>query len=456
MKADKQEIRHIEIETGLGTITGNETDDWREYLGIPYAKAERFRYAVPVDCFEGKVDATGFGNACPQYRQLFPQLDNPERLFYHREFREGLHFQYDEDCLNLNIYTPTAGDDWPVAVFIHGGGFNSGCNAEEPFRGYELARRGIISVFINYRVGVLGYLTHADIQREYGRNGNFGLDDQLTAIRWVRDHIADFGGNKDNITLFGQSAGAISIQYLCLDAGNSGLFKRVLMMSGAGLFPRFALPRPAEETQAYWLDLMKEAGCTTLDELRALDIKELLTAEQKLKEERKDTLYNTMPVIDGFLLRGPVDRLIRHPLKVGYMIGYTSNDMYAPVMAFIGDRFGRQHGAFIYYFDLDAPGDGNGAFHSSDLRYLFGRLADSWRPYGERDREASGQLMDYFAAYCRKGDPNGKGRPRWKPCGRGHTRVLCIRPRGTRMGWPSYPKLLANMVSKGNPKAEES
>ena len=452
MKADTREIKHILFDTPLGTLRGNEGDGYREFLGIPYAKAARFRYAVPVDRFEGTLDATAFGNACPQYRQYFPQLDNPERLFYHREFREGLHFQYEEDCLNLNIYTPIEGSTWPVAVFIHGGGFNSGANSEEPFRGYELARRGILSVFINYRVGVLGYLTHADIQREYGRNGNFGLDDQLTAIRWVRDHIASFGGNKNNITLIGQSAGAISIQYLCLDTGNIGLFRRVCMMSGAGLFPKFALPRPAEQTEAYWLEFMKEAGCETLDDLRSLDIKDLLTVEQHMKETRKDTLYNTMPVIDGWLLRGPVEDLIRHPLKVDYMIGYTNNDMYAPVMAFIGNRFGRENGAYVYYFDLDAPGDHNAAFHSCDLRYMFGRLDTSWRPYGDRDREVSRELLDYLAAFCRTGNPNGDGRPRWEPCRKHQTNVLCIDPAKTKMGHVSYVKLFRNMIQKGNPK----
>ncbi|MDO5108692.1 MAG: carboxylesterase family protein [Erysipelotrichaceae bacterium] len=445
--------KQVTIDTPLIRVRGTETDGCRQFLGIPYAKAERFRYAEMIENYEETVDALSFGSSCPQYRQYFPQLDNPERLFYHKEFREGIEFHYDEDCLNLNIFTPAETGHCPVAVFIHGGGFNSGSNQEEPFRGCELARRGIITVFVNYRVGVFGYLTHEEIQNEYGRDGNFGLDDQRTAVKWVKKFIGAFGGDPDNITLFGQSAGAISIQYLLLDHRNAGLFRRVFMMSGAGLFPKFALPRKAEDTREYWLQLMEKAGCSSLDELRALGVRELLTAAQEMKQERKDTLYNTMPVIDGYLLNGPVDLLIRNPIRCGCMIGYTNNDMYAPLMAYIGNQYGRKNDAYIYFFDKDAPGDNNGAFHSCDLRYLFGRLEQSWRPYTERDYEISRQMTDYFASFAKTGNPNGKGRPGWQQCRNGILSVLRFTEEKTAMGSVPYRKLSLNMIRKGNPKA---
>lgn len=448
------EQNSIIIETAMGRICGKITDGCREFLGIPYAKAERFRYAVPIHRFEGTLDASSFGSACPQYRQFFPHLDNPERLFYHREFREGLEFHYDEDCLNLNIFAPIDAVHCPVMVFIHGGGFNSGCNQEEPFRGYEMAKRGIITVFINYRVGIFGYLTHEEIQKEYGRDGNFGLDDQLTALKWVKAHIADFGGDPDNITLAGQSAGAISIQYLCLNQNNAGLFQKVLMMSGAGQFPKFASPKRAEDTREYWLALMDYAGCRNLQELRALGIPALLAAQEHFKQERKDTTYVTMPVVDGYLITAPIDQLIQKPLTLPYMIGYTSNDLYAPLMAYIGNQFGTQNNAYLYYFDMDAPGDTNGAFHSCDLRYFFGRLTQSWRPYRRRDYEVSAQMMDYAAAFVKSGDPNGEGRPKWHPCHNGKTNILCFTKKKTSMGKPSYLKLSRNMITKGNPKAQ--
>ena len=455
------------IDTGLGRIRGNRweyNEDGRggsclEFLGVPFAKAGRFEYAKPLDRWEacaeaadGKLDATHFGPACPQYRQYDLHLEEPMSLFYHREFREGMEFTYDEDCLNLNIFVPEGARQAPVIVFFYGGGFNSGSNSEEPFRGYGFAKRGVITVFANYRVGALGYLTHGEISRQFGREGNFGLDDQVIAVKWVRAHIADFGGDPETITLMGQSAGAISIQYLCLDHKNEGLFKRVVMISGGGMFPRFALPKKAEDTRNYWLELMPEAGCGSFAELKELDIKDLLAAAETLRYRRKDTIYHTMPVVDGYLLEAPVDSLINHPLDIGYMIGYTNNDLYAPVMAYIGNKFGRANGAYIYYFDVDAPGDRNAAFHSSDLRYMLGRLDQSWRPYDEKDRAVSELLTDCASNFARCGDPNTDS-TNWEPAGRAQKKAFCIRRDGARMGHPNFPKMAVNMLFKGAPKA---
>ncbi|MBR3367701.1 MAG: carboxylesterase family protein, partial [Lachnospiraceae bacterium] len=310
------------------------------------------------------------------------------------------------------------------------------------------------TVFANYRVGFLGYLTHEKIEQMYGRDGNFGLDDQLTAVKWVNAHIADFGGDPQNITLMGQSAGAISIQYLCLNKKNEGLFRRVIMMSGGGMFPKFALPRDHRQTREYWLELMDVAGAGNFGQLKTMDIEKLSAAAEALKTSRKDTIYNTMPVVDGYLLPEPVDKLISDPIGVGYMLGVTNNDMYAPVLAFIGSRYGRANGAYIYYFDIDSPGDRNGAFHSCDLRYAFERLGESWRPYGERDREASSQLADYLANYAKTGDPNGEGLPVWKRIGHGLSTALVFGRKKTRMGRPLYLKLTHNMIRKGDPKAQ--
>ena len=301
-------------------------------------------------------------------------------------------------------------------------------------------------------MGPLGYLTHEQIRRETGRDGNFGLDDQLTAIRWVKAHIADLGGDGENLTLLGQSAGAISIQYLCLNPANAGLFRRAAMLSGAGLFPRFALPRRAEDTHEYWLDFMREIGCGSLDELRQAPLARLFDAVEALKARRKDNTYNTMPVVDGVRLPAPVDRLIRDPLPIDYLVGYTNTDMYAPVMASIGNRFARDNGAFVYFFDIDAPGDENGAFHSSDLRYVFETLDGSWRPYGARDYEAASQMADYLAAFARSGDPNGPGRPFWERADRRRARVLHISSHGMAMSRADYGKLLINFLKRGDPK----
>ncbi len=444
----------VVLQTGCGPIRGRLTARCRQFLGVPYAKAERFVYAEPVTAWEGELDATRPGPSCPQNRAWHEHLENPTRRFYKQEFLEGIEFTYDENCLNLNIYTPLAAGNCPVIVFFHGGGFDSGMNTEGPFDGSALAEKGVVTVFANYRVGVLGYLTHPDIAARFGRDGNFGLDDQLTAIRWVKARIAAFGGDPGNITLLGQSAGAISIQYLCLMRQNAGLFRRAAMLSGAGLFPKFALPKKSSDTHPYWAQFLETAGCKTLEELKVLPLDKLFDTVERMKALRKDGLYNTMPVVDGYLLPEPVDRMIRHPLDVDYWIGYTNNDMFAPAMAFIGNRFAKQNRAYLCYFDLDAPGDGNAAFHSADLRYLFGTLSGSWRPYGERDYEASEQLQSYLAAFARCGDPNGAGLPRWERAKPGlKTEVLRIAPDGTGMGRVSYRKLIRNFLTKGDPKA---
>ena len=442
-------IKEITWSTPLGEIRGLDNGTCLEFRGVPFGRAGRFEYAEPVTGWDGVLDATAFGPGCPQNRAVHEHLEDPVRLFYKKEYREGSEFTYSEDCLNLNVYAPYEAEGAPVILFFYGGGFDSGLNAENPFDGSGWARRGAVAVMANYRVGPLGYLTHEEIQKKYGRDGNFGLDDQLTALRWVRAHIAAFGGDPDNVTLMGQSAGAISVQYLCLNPAHRGLFRRAVMMSGGGLFPRFALPRPAESTRDYWLQFMELAGCRSFEELKAAPLADIFEAVERIKALRKDTIYHTMPVVDGALLPGPVDRLIESPLPLDYLIGYTNNDMYAPVMAFIGNKFGRKNGAYLYWFDLDAPGDDNRAFHSSDLRYMFGTLDRSWRPYKQRDYEASGQMMDYLVNFARTGDPNGPGLPPWR---KGKP-ALRIGPKGTKMGHVSYYKLLKNMLTKGDPKA---
>ena len=184
----------VTIETDYGLIKGNEREYCNEFLGIRFARAGRFEYAVPVDHAEtGEYDATVFGGVCPQTRTYYEHLEVPERMFYHREFRDGITYDYDEDCLNLNIYSPKEPKNCPVIIYIYGGGFNSGSAKDSCFDGETYCKRGVILVTINYRVGILGYLTHEDIFRQYGREGNFGLDDQLTAIKWVKRHIASFG-----------------------------------------------------------------------------------------------------------------------------------------------------------------------------------------------------------------------------------------------------------------------
>jgi len=439
-------MTHV-INSSYGSIRGNERENCYEYLGIRFARAERFEYPQSVDSCEGELDATKYGNSCPQMRFGCEHLENPKRLFYHNEFRKNQDYSYDEDCLNINIYTPKNAENCPVILFFYGGGFANGSNMESNIDGEEYAKRGIILCAANYRVGILGYLTHEDVKAKYGHEGNYGLYDQICAIEWVKRHIASFGGDSDNITLMGQSAGAISVQFLCLTERCRGLFRHAVMMSGGGKFPDFALPRKAESTREYWLDLMGEAGVKSLDELKKIPAKELIAYVDRVMARRKDNQFNTMPVVDGTLLTDSVKELVKKPLPVDYMIGFTNNDMYAPAMAYVGTKFARANNGYLYYFDIDAPGDDhNAAFHSADLRYVFGTLAGSHRPYSEHDYLVSAQMLDYISNFARCGDPNGAGLPKWQ-----RRKVLCFRPDKTAQGQPNYIKMTYNMLKIGDP-----
>jgi para-nitrobenzyl esterase len=173
-------------------------------------------------------------------------------------------------------------------------------------------------------------------------------------------------------------------------------------------------------------------------------------------EKFKRSYYNivfldhTMPVIDGYLIPERIDKLMENPLRLDYLIGFTNTDMVAPVMAWIGMDFAKKNNGFVYFFDLDSPGDASGAFHSCDLRYMFGTLHNGWRPYGGRDDEVSRQLMDYLANFARSGDPNGSGLPRWQRAGR---KALRFTKNSTAMSYVNYLRLVLNFLKKGDPKA---
>ncbi len=437
----------VKLETSLGTIEGIEKENSYAFLGLPYGKAGRFEYAEEVSSW-GDIEAKKHGDACIQKRCYYEHLEIPERAFYHKEYREGIGFTYSEDCLRLDIYTPKKADKCPVIVYIHGGGFDSGAISEGAFSGEALASRGILTIFIQYRVGVFGYFTHEEISKRYGHEGNFGLDDQVTALRFIKKHIEEFGGDKDNITLMGQSAGAMSIQALLLSEKSQGLFQKAVMISGAGLFPKMATPKKVEERRGYWLDVMEESGAKSFDEFKSMEPKPIFDALEKVKKRRKDNQVSTMTMVDHYYLSDYEERLMKKKIDIPTIVSFTNNDMYTALLAYITMKYANKNKAYCYYFDVDAKGDDNLAFHSSDLRYLFGTLSSSWRPYGESDYRISALMMDYLANFAKNGNPNGPSLPSWK-IERG--KALIISPKGVKMGRPRKLTLLKNTFL-GDPK----
>lgn len=405
-----------------GQFIGNEREFCQEFLGIRYAHAGRFEYPTPF-WSEETQDATHYGNSCTQSRVWYEHLEIPERAFYHREFRQGQTYKYSEDCLFLNVFRPKQDGKYPVLVYIHGGGFNSGSSEEWAFDGEQLTRQDLIVVTINYRVGVLGYLTHNTLAEKYGHDGNFAIADQFCAVQWIKDHIALFGGDPENITLMGQSAGAMSIQYMSVCAQSKGLYQRAIMLSGGGL-PRFAMPLPAEQTRKFWLEFMELAGCATIEELTKLDAYDLFTAVEKHKALRPDALIHTMPCIDGWYFKAPMEELIRKPAPIDYMLGYTSNDMFTKWLAYDAHEFAIENRGYIYCFDIPVRGDDNGAFHTVDVRYVFGNLdRHSSYSFNAHEHQVSQIMMQYIANFARTGNPNGKDLPLWTQGGMRELRI---------------------------------
>lgn len=228
------------VSTSRGPVRGcpGRVDGVAAYKGIRYAAAGRWEYPKLVKGWEGIYDATAYGSCAYQPRAFYNEADVPEKAFYYNEFRKGERYTYSEDCLFLNVFTPAdakAGDRLPVLVYIHGGGFTGGCGHEKHFDCPIWPAKGVIGVTINYRLGPLGFACLPELKQEAGCTGNYGLYDQLTALQWVKRNIAAFGADPDNITLMGQSAGAMSVQQHVLSPLTEGLFHKAVMSSGGGV-----------------------------------------------------------------------------------------------------------------------------------------------------------------------------------------------------------------------------
>ena len=438
------------IKTPCGEIMGTpgRVPGTVAYKGIRYATAGRWEYPTQVTHWEGVYDATSYGNCSYQPRSFYNEEENLKKIFYYNEFRKGDVYTYSEDCLFLNVFTPetaSSGDKLPVLIYIHGGGFTGGCGHEQHFDGPVWPAKGVIGVTLNYRLGPMGFVCLPELQEEAGFTGNYGLFDQLTAIKWVRDNITAFGGDPKNITIMGQSAGAMSVQQHCLSPLTEGLFQRAVMSSGGGvskLMPTGSL----EKSCAFWKVAMERSGCKTLAEFRALPAEKLFTVWQ---ETRKDTKGgNCFPIIDGRLVVGSG---ITGKLKpIPYLAGSTSQDMMPPVIFGMARNWCaiQEKPSYTWFFERQLPGDSNGAWHSSDLWYWFGTLDNCWRPMEEADRILSDQMTDYLCNFARTGNPNKSGAlPTWIASDKGQNRVLRLGGKTTRMGKPATAKLIYTMLT---------
>ena len=422
------------------------------YKGIRYATAGRWEYPRQVTSWEGIYDATAYGACSYQPRSFYNEEENLKKLFYYNEFRKGETYRYSEDCLFLNIFTPEnakEGDKLPVLIYIHGGGFTGGCGHEKHFDGPVWPQKGVIGVTLNYRLGPMGFVCLPELKAEAGVTGNYGLYDQLTAIRWVRDNIAAFGGDPEAMTIMGQSAGAMSVQQHCLSPLSEGLFQRAVMSSGGGV-SKVLSATPAENHYAFWQKAMELAGCESLEQFRALAPEKLFTAWKATQKQLHSP--GCFPCLDGKLVVGTGTELLKagKQHKIPYMAGTTSEDMMPPILFGMSQKWcARQEvPSYTWFFDRQLPGDENGAWHSADLWYWFGTLPNCWRPMEQKDYALSEQMTDYLCNFVRKGDPNQTGAlPTWVASDRRQNKAMHFGEGETRMAKPNRLKLIRTMLT---------
>ena len=386
------------------------------YKGIRYAFANRWEYPKVTEHWDGVYEALEYGPSAMQNRAFFDETKVKKSAVYYNEFRKGQTYTYSEDCLMLNIFAPEnaqPGDKLPVMVFFHGGGFIGGCGNENPFDCPAWAQKGCIAVTVNYRLGVFGFLCLPQLKEEAGYTGNYGLYDQVAALQWVQNNIEAFGGDKGNVTILGQSAGAISVQHLCFSPMVKGLFHRAFMASCGGIGDMFS-PAPAEKFYKLWQAVMQAAGCEILEQLRKADAKLLFDCWRSLRKQIPGAEY-TFPCADGRLITNPGKYHLGDQAHIPYMAGITYNDLFRDVLFQMSNTWcAHQEKGYSYVFDRALPGDDQGAFHCGDLWYWFGTVDNCPRPMEEKDYQISELMQSYLLNFVRTGDPNGEGLPKWE------------------------------------------
>ena len=392
------------------------------YKGLPYAAPPvgnlRWKPPQPVIPWEDVRIADNYGPAAMQ----------PPRQpgsFYYKEFFTDDGHQYSEDCLYLNICTPAPGktdSGLPVAMYIHGGAFASGyCYEKQFLGGEEWAKHGVILVTINYRLNIFGFLAHPDLSSESPKDvsGNYGLLDQIAALKWIKNNIQQFGGDPDNITIFGQSAGAMSVQCLVTSPLSKDLMQKAIIESGGGVTDRPLLGGThLKDAEQAGKDIMEFGGYNNLEAMRAVSAEDILELMNRYRKEKKMGMMS--PVIDGYVLTSNFSEVARaHKIAdIPYIIGYNKDDMVGMkngVGQFCKLREENGGKAYGYEFDRTLPGDTAGAFHSAELWYVFKTLSNCWRPFTEGDYALSDYMVDTWTNFVKYGNPNGNDKEVWRP-----------------------------------------
>jgi para-nitrobenzyl esterase len=441
-----------------GPVRGTSADGVISFKGIPYAAppvgALRWRAPQPVEAWQQTRDANVFGNACLQ-----PGPGNEP---------DQLGAAMSEDCLYLNVWRPAnAARRLPVMVWFHGGALTRGAASLPLYDGAAFARRGVILVSVNYRVGYPGFFAHPALSREAadgGKLANYGLMDQIAALDWIQRNIRELGGDPRRVTIFGQSAGGFSVQLMMLSPKARGLFHRAIVQSGyyRGSYPRLASTAPDGKRAAEQdgVELLRAIGVETED----VAVLRSLSASQ-LQALPPHGVSGGIPVVDGQYVVEDMWTSLRagRIADVPLMIGATDQETprlppdiikqfraitatfitpsddarleaaYGGPAAYerhlISDftfaamlrsfsQFHRAQGLAAYRYRFAALPDAaaarfEGLPHSGELPYVFGNLAASQWPMGEREQRLSEAAMEYWVEFARRGKPAPRGRAPW-------------------------------------------
>jgi para-nitrobenzyl esterase len=459
------------VRAPAGSVRGEAVGDLHIFRGIPYARPPvgQLRWQPPLQLsrWRGTRDATQFGPDCTQPQSRSGSIYAAERP------------SMSEDCLTLNIWAPADAENAPVMVWIHGGSLTTGAGSDGITDGAAMARRGIVVVSINYRLGVLGYLAHPALSAESRRNisGNYGLLDQIAALEWVKRNIGAFGGDASNVTLAGESAGALSIMYLMAAPDARGLFHRAIaqsayMVTTPALRESVDPALPAAEAVGVWLQGRLGAGdLAGLRSLNAEDITNRAVAAgffpfgaidgRVLRRQLVDTFDRgeqaPVPILAGFnegeirslrflLPPAPADAatyeseirarygdladafLARYPAAAidESMLATTRDAMYGwTAERLVVKQTAVGAPSFLYYFDHGYPAAddaGLHAFHAAEIPYVFataGRVPARWPaiPSTPEEAQLSGAMMSYWVTFAQTGVPTAEGQAEWRPYG---------------------------------------
>ncbi|MEX2401200.1 MAG: carboxylesterase family protein [Rhodothermales bacterium] len=455
--ADAQLSDAIRIETGLISGYGAADAELRVFRGIPYAAppvgALRWHAPHPADAWSGVRPADAFGPTCMQDPP-------PPGSFYQVEFFEDLE-PMSEDCLYLNLWTAASSADErrPVMMWIHGGAFRQGSGSMPSFDGTTLAEKGVVLVTINYRLGVFGLMAHPDLTEEtlHSASGNYGLLDQIAALQWIRRNISAFGGDPSNVTVFGQSSGAASVNQLMASPLADGLFHKAVLQSGSAFaFDESPSLEAAEQTG---FEFAASLGASSIYALRALPADTIHARGRGI---------GFSPNVDGYVLEDPVRMVFRegrqaavpvlagstsdegtpmfgpgltadvyremsvrnygddvekylslYPADSDEQAGRSFSDAFSDRLAWGAHTLARLHDrddVFLYLFSRIPPGrdpDRYRAYHSAELVYVFDALEGVDRPWTPVDRQIADRMSSYWATFAATGNPNGTGSSEW-------------------------------------------